>query len=262
MAVLHQQELFKFAFFPKYQQLIDDLADNLAAPEQWDFSDDTRHGRIILKNYLEHTYRRLVAEDKIRYTPDEGYACFNTGLFTSANEEIFALFFKNKYEGENNPPYVFRSFCLRSDNQLQRTFRGALPRPADYFQRPEELVFNPGWELVADIQRIAQEYEQRLPAEMQLLDEEEVCRRLDQAVDEARRSVRANYRIAVPQFFGGRIQLLLPLRLTPGAENPDLALVVHRIEGNAYMARTCLTMRMAYNNARLISRPESSWLKA
>ena len=28
-----------------------------------------------------------------------------------------------------------------------------------------------------------------------------------------------------------------------------------------YAARTCLTLDMAYNNARLICRPETSWIK-
>ena len=32
-------------------------------------------------------------------------------------------------------------------------------------------------------------------------------------------------------------------------------------EDGFYSARTCLTLDMAYNNARLICRPESSWIK-
>ena len=39
----------------------------------------------------------------------------------------------------------------------------------------------------------------------------------------------------------------------------DLALAVSR-EGNVYMASTCLTLDMAYNNARLLARPDSEWL--
>ena len=32
-------------------------------------------------------------------------------------------------------------------------------------------------------------------------------------------------------------------------------------EDGFYAARTCLTLDMAYNNARLICRPETSWIK-
>lgn len=68
----------------------------------------------------------------------------------------------------------------------------------------------------------------------------------------------ANYTLAVPQFYAGRIQLLLPLCLT--GDTPELALAVQREDG-FYSARTCLTLEMAYNNARLICRPETSWIK-
>ena len=37
-------------------------------------------------------------------------------------------------------------------------------------------------------------------------------------------------------------------------------LAVQREDG-FYSARTCLTIEMAYNNARLICRPETSWIK-
>ena len=41
--------------------------------------------------------------------------------------------------------------------------------------------------------------------------------------------------------------------------NPDLALTVTKKNGY-YQAHTCLTLDMAYNNARLIAKPESTWL--
>lgn len=40
---------------------------------------------------------------------------------------------------------------------------------------------------------------------------------------------------------------------------PELALTIQREEG-FYSARTCLTLEMAYNNARQICRPMASWL--
>lgn len=64
--------------------------------------------------------------------------------------------------------------------------------------------------------------------------------------------------MAGAQFYDGRIQLLLPLCLT--VDKPELALTIQR-ENGFYAARTCLTLDMAYNNARLICRPESSWIK-
>ena len=36
--------------------------------------------------------------------------------------------------------------------------------------------------------------------------------------------------------------------------------MVELVESGAYLGQTILTMNMAYNNARLISRPDSDWL--
>ena len=72
--------------------------------------------------------------------------------------------------------------------------------------------------------------------------------------------VSANYKLAVPQYFNGKIQLLLPLCLNDGV-TPDLALVVTKNDsGNFYQGHTCLTMDMAYSNARLIAKPTTNWL--
>ena len=45
-----------------------------------------------------------------------------------------------------------------------------------------------------------------------------------------------------------------------GKDNSLLARPTQR-EDCFYAARTCLTLDMAYNNARLICRPETSWIK-
>lgn len=77
------------------------------------------------------------------------------------------------------------------------------------------------------------------------------------AVMEAERRAAANYMIAVPQYYNGKIQLLLSICLLGNA--PDLALAIQR-ESGYYSARACFTLEMAYNNARLVNRPESTWI--
>ena len=87
-------------------------------------------------------------------------------------------------------------------------------------------------------------------------------RQLHGAIDDVIKKVKTNYKIAIPQYFSGKIQLLLPLCLTSGSPNPDLALVIDKISGqDIYSAKTCLTLKMAYNNARLIVKPQSDWLR-
>ena len=83
------KELFKFAFFSKFEENISFLS-KLADPEKWDFG--TNKNNSILKNYLEYTFRKLQDEKKIIYTTDNQFCCFNTGLVTSKLEEIFSFF--------------------------------------------------------------------------------------------------------------------------------------------------------------------------
>lgn len=258
-----KSQLFSFCWIPKYDTAIDHLA-KLADKEPWDFSDAKEPKNSILKNYLEHTFRKVFSEKKVFFTKDNQWACFNTGLVTSNLESIFALCEKNFHttiENRSCQPYVLKSFARESDYQLISVFKGELPDVADFFSNPEDLIFNPRCRIVPQIDHIIEDNIDRFPSHMQNLSSDELCRRLHGAILEAQKKVMSNYKIAVPQYYGGRIQLLLPLCLTPASPNPDLALAIHKIGNNTYTARTCLTLKMAYNNARLIVKPQSSWLK-
>ena len=255
--------LFQFAYFPQYDTAIEFMAKKLSDPEPWEFSDALENKYSILKNYLEHIFRKLKQEGKVAHTQDNRYACFNTGLVTKNLEEIYAFFeiYKNPKPGYDNPPFCFKAFCKKSDYQLLKEFHSNLPEIANFFQNPEDLIFNPNCELIPQIDYIISDNIDRFPSPMRTLGDAEVRRRLEGAIDEVRKMVRTNYKIAVPQYYDNKIQLLLPLCLTPGSPNPDLALVTHKLNSNTYTARTCLTLKMAYNNARLIVKPQSSWLK-
>ncbi|MBP6977542.1 MAG: DUF3825 domain-containing protein [Lentimicrobiaceae bacterium] len=122
-------------------------------------------------------------------------------------------------------------------------------------------LFNPKSDLIPDIDHIIRDNIARFPTHLQKADDSELRRQLMGSIDEIKKKVRTNYKIAVPQYYDGKIQLLLPLYFTSGSSNPDVALVVHKLNDKTYTARTCLTLKMAYNNARLIVKPQSNWLK-
>lgn len=255
-------ELFKFAVIPSYENSIRYLADTLADKEDWDFHDSPVKSNAILKNYLEFTFRKLQQEKKIVFTTDNQFACFNTGLVTDNLEDIYAFFekYKNPRPGFTTP-YCFKAFLKKSDNNILRHFSHSLPDVADFFDKPELLIFSPKCELIPDIDHIIGDNIGRFPAHLQRADEAELRRQLVGSIDEVKKKVRTNYKTAVPQYYDGKIQLLLPLCLTSGSPNPDLALVIHKLNEKIYTARTCLTLKMAYNNARLIVKPQSNWLK-
>jgi hypothetical protein len=258
----YSNELFKIAYFPNFEDSIRFLAEDLADKEDWDFSDVVTPKHSILKNYLEFTYRRLSQEKKFYYTPDNQFACFNTGLVTENLEDIFAFFEKYKNPKPGFPfPLCFKAFLKKSDNQILKHFSQNIPEIANYFEKPELLIFNPKCELIPDIDHIIKDNISRFPPHLQSSGDAELRRQLIGAIDEVKKKVKTNYMIAVPQYYFDKIQLLMPLCLTPGSQNPDLALVVQKLNDTTYSSRTCLTLKMAYNNARLIVKPQSNWLK-
>ena len=99
----------------------------------------------------------------------------------------------------------------------------------------------------------------RFPFAFQKMDRYQLSVLLEGTINDAKRRIRRNYKTAVPQYYKGKLQLLLPLCLTSKA-SADLALVVEK-ENNIYRASTCLTLDMAINNARLIAKPDDEWLK-
>ena len=86
--------------------------------------------------------------------------------------------------------------------------------------------------------------------------------RFRESVSLALKRVRWNYKTAIPMYYPTRniMSLLLPLSLVED-ELADVALVVERLENGNYLGHTILTLQMAYNNARLVCRLESDWLR-
>lgn len=86
--------------------------------------------------------------------------------------------------------------------------------------------------------------------------------RIEDAVDLALKRVEWNYKTAIPMYFPTRNtgSLLLPLSLVD-EECVDLALVVERQISGSYQGQTILPLHLAYSNSRLVTRPDSDWLK-
>lgn len=261
-------ELISFSAFRNFDASIDYLANRLAQPEEWDYSDPEKEyneGNFaaeyhlpILRNYIEHTFRKIQAEGKICFTVDKSHACLNTGLVTPNLEELYMLFEKNKFEGR--VPYFFKAFIKKSDPTFLQLFSLVQPQTPNYFEKPELLLFNPKHELITDIDHIIKDNKYRFPGILKTAPDREVKKHLIGAIDDITKRVKINYKIAIPQFYNNTFQLLLPLYLVDH-DKPDLAIVVERINEKIYSARTCLTVGMAYNNARLIVSPQSEWLK-
>lgn len=156
--------------------------------------------------------------------------------------------------------YVALSMLLNMFTSVSGWTRDAVLR-ANYFLNPAELVFDTNCEIIPQYPHIFNDPENFLRIPESIRESANKIMLFDGAIKRAKQMINANYKTAVPQYYKGKIQLLIPICLIN--ENiPDLALVVSMNEArNQYLGHTCLTLDMAYNNARLIARPDSIWLK-
>lgn len=247
-----KMELFNYAWFRDFHGSIDDLKE-IAMREDWDYKKNPIGKNPILENYIKHTFKKVFEERKVY--EQNGYALFNTGLVTDYQEEIFAFFQKNRKEGSIK--WFFIGWRKASDRDLMKF--SDLPEGANYFTNPSDLIYDTRLKLRTNVNHIIDDNIERFPNSMQTMDKYQLGVLLQGTIDDAIRRIRRNYKTAVPQYYDGRLQLLLPLCLTSKA-TADLALVIEK-ENGIYRASTCLTLDMAINNARLIAKPDDEWLK-
>ena len=214
----------------------------IALQENW--SNDTYPNEGILANYLVKTYDKLTSEKKIIIEQD--YALFNTGLFNKYYDLLYA------YQSGADITFL-TGYELSNIGITER------PERANYFEHPELLLFD--WHYPIDVYYkhiLDDEKKNRLPKEF--LNSNNKINIINGALDTMKKRVSSNYKLAIPQYYEGKIQLLLPLCLMSD-DKPDVAIAVTK-KDSCYQGHTCITLDMAYNNARLIAKPESNWLSA
>jgi len=252
-----------FAFFQDFYGALNQL-EQLASSENWKYSDmegKKNQQNPILENYFHHTFKRLKdeyvqasdAEKPNIIFIDDNIACFNVGLYTKNYNVIYATF-RPALKDTDRKPFSFVSFEAQASRRLDGVKK--LPRRANYFSNITELIYDSTLEFRANVEHILEENVSRFPQELQ--NNPMLPTLFAGAVTMAQNRVAANYRAAVPTYYNGSICLMLPLCLsTP--DKTDLALAIQRNDG-FYTAKTVLTLDMAYNDARLIAKPDNDWL--
>jgi cold shock CspA family protein len=259
--------LLQFAELNDFKKHLAALA-HLAEPEPWTFDSNDPNDTSLLNHCILSIFRRARFETRrlereklvIRnQNSDQRQACFNTGLVTPFEEPIFGYFISNRSREATAPRWWLEDFCVRSDLKLSGFDK--LPDRVSFVGRPAELIFDWRRDLRLRKDHISSRLERLNPEVLTELSRRDVSvmEAVDLAKDEALRRVHRDYKIAVPQFYRGEVQLLLPLCITSG-ERADVALVVEKHD-EAYFGNTILTLEQAYFNARLIARPDAAWLQ-
>lgn len=258
--------LGNYDFFTSKLQL---LASNELLPEKWSYAGKNDFG--ILKSYLYFTFEKLwkerstvSEEDKQRFIyMDEKVACFNTGLYDKTWQPIYFYCISNPIEGFQKWRFTsfYNSYTIKYTD-IPNTAVLNLQR-ANYFNDPSALIYDINLNIIPQWDHILYDEENflRIPEQLRANGKEFCQNLIDGAIASVKKRIEANYKTVVPQLYNEKIQLLAPLYLT-NPEKPDLALVLSLSDDKTvYYGHTCLTTEMAYNNARLIARPDSYWLQ-
>ena len=243
---------------------------SIAQPEEWKYNDYTSPTNYpILKSYIEHTYNRLKIEGKILESNDGTQCLFNTCLLDRdflldvyvlcSNTEIDI--FGDKYICCANPRVV-----LENDMSTIRAFGGRSPEIAKYFETIDQVIFNPDLEINMNWRHIFIERADRIPAEIRdgKTPIKEIVQKFKGNEENIKKLARRNYKMVVPQYYNNSIQFLMPIYLgTEFSGKPDFALVLSMDNSTQvpfYRGTTILTVEMAYQNARLLAKPDNPWL--
>lgn len=111
---------------------------------------------------MNYTFLRLRKLGRIAYSADDSRACFNTGLQTPNEKDIFATFFRYKLAAEKDQPAWTLFGILDSYSDRLSDFR-PLPGIAGYVEDPADLVFDTSYEFEVNFDHIFDQSRDRLP---------------------------------------------------------------------------------------------------
>ncbi|HCO69899.1 DUF3825 domain-containing protein [Mesotoga sp. B105.6.4] len=259
----------------KLEEFLDRILE-IAMPEDWDFYHEYfRHS--ILKSYIENTYYRAKSEEKIVSNKNEGLSAFNTGLLanrfdvSSIGSGVSEIYIIARIMDKQfiYPRYERPEVCISRVEYDQLFSR--VPEIPSFFERIEDVLFNPDRDVHSDAKgmlHIIGDNRDRFPQKLQEESDHQLRQLLMAAIERTKMLAKRNYKLVVPQFYSGKIQFLMPIFLSGDlSRDPDFALVLNPLRSsdsdkvNSYEATTIITLDMAYKNARLIAKPDNTWLK-
>ncbi len=242
--------------------------------EPWEYErrKDDKFKNPILKSYLEFELDRLFYEsehlklpDKIIFNKTHTKLLFNTNLINKFGHDLTIV--GDVLEVTNNI-YISNLKISPSKRDLAAmNFEKSTPMPPTFFKDINEIIFHSDWEIDQDISKyehIIEDRIKRFPLKYQNLPADDLGLKLDNAINFAKKIAQRNYKFIVPMYYptAKRIQLLMPIYLeTSYTSHPDFALVLTpHAEEKLYTPETILGLDEVYQDARLIAKPEESWL--
>ncbi len=253
----------------------------------------------ILESYLRHTFSKLMLEyadpksdnyGKIVFSQDKRYCYFNTGLLTRYAQDLYLTGEVKSLKSTGvftcyNPRFVDSKIELVKAYGFAQRDIDPGPGVASFFRSISDIVYDPsvtidftesklGHIIDDGIRRNRFPRKYTVSASGAPIPPWSLAQMLNNSIKIACMMAQRNYKYVIPQyrpagveFIGGKkvqhegqIQFLMPIYLSADYFSPpDFALVLSRKDG-FYVPETILLLPWAYNNARILCKPDNSWL--
>lgn len=242
--------------------------------EPWEYKNrkDPKFKYPILKSYLEFELDRLYYEqekygwdNKILYNKDRSKALFNTNLIDKFGHDLNIMGDVQLLGGREIICNL--EMCPSKLSLRQLGFENYEPLPPKFFEDINEIVFHCEWDIDSNFTKYEHIIEQRIvrfPDKYKDLEADDLGQKMDNAIKFAKKIAQRNYKFIIPMYYptDHRIQLLMPIYLeTSYTSQPDFALVLTpHVSERLYTPETILGLDEVYQDARLVAKPEESWL--
>jgi hypothetical protein len=255
--------------------LIQDIYERLLMKEHWMANKNKdRLGFYLRAMFIAMEYNREMSGNPSRgngynFNEDKSKCVMNTGLIDVYGNYIYII---------DNTPYIpdfdnkrlsilnNKAGLLNMGFSIQNVKK--LPDPLIFTEDNSQLLFKADitdfdFEDTMHLYHIIEERRYRFPEKYRKESTKALCDRLKDAVEQAVKIQKTDYRYILPKydFYRHDIQFLIPFHLdTKLDEAPELAIVVGENRG-ILSVYTVLFTDDAYDDARLLCRPSSDWIK-
>ena len=259
----------------KLREFLSSLAD-MATPEPWDTDPNSWTGGYdFLRSYVEHMFCKLRSEwadgadDKVLYNGDGSRILWNTNLFDRFGHDIL-ICSEVSLKTDGKEFFTSHRIITKGIRELRDLGFSGYEKPAiaSFFTDANDVVFHPEWKIDIDVNfqklyHAVEDNRSRYPKAFQGKNPDYVGRCLTNAISLSLVIARRDFRFIVPMYSTThrQLQFLMPLFLGGQIKRkPDLAVIL-TAENGFYVPETIVDMKMAYQDARLITKPSESWLK-
>lgn len=258
------------------KDLIDSIYDRLLIKENWKINSKNRLG-FYLKGIFRFVYMEQICKktrDNIKgngytYSQNKKAYVVNTGLIDTYGNYIYLI---------DKTPEI-QDFYTKDISIMKRklelisygfnpTAIKELPNPIKFVENNAELVFdaeynNFDFNDTDHLYHIITERIDRFPEKYR--DESAIilCNRIKSAISQAIMIQKSNYNYIVPKydFAKRKIQFMIPLRLDGLLDNtPEIVIIADKGTQGFWTIFTILSTDDAYDDARLLSRADNSWI--